>query len=424
MSECDGADATRRRLLMRMGLAAAAAYAAPVLLQLSQSRASSFSASFSGRPRRRPQRRAAPARPEILVSAASAADIDRIAAQGYTLLARDTLGLLGSQLARFRLPANRTVEQARDEIQGLVPAALFDVNSVYRPGSLDCDEAGCAAFAMIGWSAGAQACPAGTVVGMIDTGVNSDHAALDGVDVEVVPAIAEGRRAASSVHGTGIAILIAGRGDQRTPGLLDGIRLVAMEAFHRDPSGQDIADAFDIARALDGLVGRGIEVINMSLTGPDNAVLAQVVRAAIERDTIIVAAAGNQGPKAPPLYPAAYEGVVAVTAVDRDGNVYRQANAGEHIDFAAPGVRLWTAASVRGGRFRSGTSYAVPFVTAALAAARAQAPERKAAEIVQDLAQRAVDLGPAGRDPTFGWGLVQSGGDCAGGAVPAAAKPL
>lgn len=414
----DDVDVTRRKLLKRLGLTALAVYAAPVVLDLSPSRASSVS-SFSGRPRRRPRRRPprrqrrAP-RPEIVVSTQTSGGIDRIAAEGYTLLSRDSVDLLGAEVARFRLPANRTVEQARAEIPALVPATLVDVNSVYRPGSLDCGEDGCAAFEMIGWRRSPQACPAGTVIGMIDTGVNPGHAALQGADVEIVPSIAEGRRPASAAHGTGIAVMIVGRADTRTPGLLEGAKLIAVAAFHRDPSGQDVADAFDVARAIDRLVTRGVGVINMSFTGPDNVVLAEVIRRAIARNTIIVAAAGNHGPNAEPRYPAAYEGVVAVTAVDRDGNVYRRANAGEHIDFAAPGVRLWTAASVRGGRFRSGTSYAAPFVTAAFAVARARAPGRSPADLVRDMAAGAVDLGASGRDPTFGWGLVQSGG-CSGG---------
>lgn len=410
-------ETTRRAVLARLGLAAGLAYAAPVLASLSSARASSVS--FSGRPRRRPRPQARPrVRPEIVVSAPSAADIDRIAAEGYVLLSRDGIDLLGSQLARFRLPANVTVDQARAQVLQLVPAALFDTNAVYRPGALDCGEEGCAAFEMIGWRPELPACPAGTVIGMVDTSVNREHAALAGVDIEVVSSIAEGRRPASAVHGTGIAVLIAGRTDARTPGLLQGVRLVAFEAFHRDASGQDVADAFDIARAIDKLVGRGARVVNMSFTGPDNAVLAEVVRRALERDVIIVAAAGNQGPSAAPLYPAAYEGVVAVTAVDRDGNVYRQANAGEHIDFAAPGVRLWTAASVSGGRFRSGTSYAAPFVTAAFAVARARKPEARAADLVDEMARASRDLGRDGRDPTFGWGLVQSPGDCGGTPAP------
>lgn len=412
---------SRRRMLHRLGLAAGIAYAAPVLTGLSAGRASSFSpGSVSGPRRVRRQSRRQPApRPEIVVAAPDPAAIDLIAAQGYALLGRDRLELIGADIARFALPANRTLEQARTEILQLAPAALLDPNHIYRPGELACGPDGCAAFDMIGWSPASLSCPAGTTVGMIDTGVNTDHEALTGVEVEHFAVAGPERRPSSRVHGTAIAVLIAGRADSRTPGLLSGARLAAVDAFHADAAGQDAADAFDIARALDRLAASEAGVVNLSFAGPANLVLERVVQAVLDRDVVLVAAAGNAGPNAGPLYPAAYDGVVAVTAVDRRLRAWRQAAAGEHIDFAAPGVRLWTAASVRGGRFRSGTSYAAPFASAALAAIRAGDPSATGPQAVERLAAGVTDLGPAGRDGTFGWGLVQAPEACAapGGSV-------
>lgn len=403
---------SRRRMLQRLGLAAGVVYAAPVLTGLNAGRASSLKfTSFSGLRRRRPRRPAT--RPEIVVVVPDPAAIDLIAAQGYGLLSRDRLALTGTDIARFALPANRTLDQARAEILRLSPAALVDPNHVYRPGELACDAGGCVAFDMIGWSPAPLSCPAGATVGMIDTGVNTDHEALSGVAVEHFAVAGPERRPSGRTHGTAIAVLIAGRADSRTPGLLPGARLVAVDAFHADAGGQDAADAFDIARALDRLAASAAKVINLSFAGPANLVLERVVRAMLGRDMVLVAAAGNAGPNAAPLFPAAYDGVVAVTAVDRRMRAYRQAAAGEHIDFAAPGVRLWTAASVRGGRFRSGTSYAAPFVSAALAALRAADPSVTGPQAVERLADDAADLGPAGRDDTFGWGLVQAPEACA-----------
>lgn len=412
---------SRRLMLQRLGLAAGIIYAAPVLTGLNSSHASSFSSgSFSNVPRRRPRQRASrPAIPEIIVAVPDPALIELIAAQGYQLLARDRLDVIGADIARFSLPANRTMAQARAEITQLAPAALFDPNHLYRPGEFACNSDGCMAFDAIGWSPEPLSCPGGVRIGMIDTGVNTDHAALAGVNIEQI-AIAgkeqgtdKKRQASSKIHGTAIAILIAGRADSRTPGLLPRAELVAVDAFHADAGGQDGADVFDIARALDHLATARVNVINLSFAGPANLILERVVQAMLARDVALVAAAGNAGPHADPLYPAAYDGVVAVTALDRNLQPYRQAASGEHIDFAAPGVRLWTAASVRGGRFRSGTSYAAPFVAAALAALRSSDPALNAAQAVEQLARRATDLGSSGRDRTFGWGLVQAPDACA-----------
>lgn len=405
---------SRRRMLQRLGLAAGVIYAAPVLTGLSTGRASSISSFSSLRPARRRRAQAqVQARPEIVVTTPDPAVIDLIAAQGYGLVSRDRLELVGADIARFTLPANRTLDEARTEVLQLAPDALLDPNHIYRPSELACDADGCVAFEMVGWSPAPLSCPAGAAIGIIDTGINTDHAALAEVEIEHSAVAGPERRPSSRTHGTAIAVLIAGRADSRTPGLLPGARLVTVDAFHADAAGQDAADAFDIARALDRIAGSSAKVINLSFAGPANLVLERMVRALTEGDAVLVAAAGNAGPNADPLYPAAYEGVVAVTAVDRNLRPYRQAAAGDHVDFAAPGVRLWTAASIRGGRFRSGTSYAAPFVSAALAALRIAEPSVTGAQAVERLATSAADLGPAGRDETFGWGLVQAPEACA-----------
>jgi len=100
-----------------------------------------------------------------------------------------------------------------------------------------------------------------------------------------------------------------------------------------------------------------------------------------------------------------------VTGVDRHARVFAQAVRGPHIAFAAPGVGLPVLlAADRPPVTRWGTSYAVPFVAAALALARAAGLD--AADAAARLAAAARDLGPPGRDPIYGWGLVRAVGDC------------
>jgi subtilisin family serine protease len=127
---------------------------------------------------------------------------------------------------------------------------------------------------------------------------------------------------------------------------------------------------------------------------------------------IIVAAAGNNGAGAEPSYPAAYPGVIAVTAVNRQLDVYNRATRGEYVDLAAPGVDLWVAAPGGGGTTRSGTSYAVPFVSAAAAVLRASNATLDASSLQAVLENGTLDLGKPGRDTTFGHGLLQTASLC------------
>jgi subtilisin family serine protease len=150
----------------------------------------------------------------------------------------------------------------------------------------------------------------------------------------------------------------------------------------------------------------------MSLSGPPNEVLKRAIASAQAKGMTIIAAAGNNGAGAEPSYPAAYPGVVAVTAVDGKRDIYRRATQGDYIDLAAPGVDLWVAAPGGGGATKSGTSYAVPFIAAAAAILHASDPNRDPAGLQAALENSTMDLGAPGRDKTFGNGLLQAANLC------------
>jgi hypothetical protein len=140
MTDRDGIDAGRRRMLLRLGLTATAIYTAPALARLSTAKASPGSGAS-----RSSVSISRPAPPEIVVTAPTPADINLIAAQGYGLLSRDRLELMNAEIARFSLPRAVTIGQARAQILDLVPAALFDLNHLYQPGEFTCGADGCAA---------------------------------------------------------------------------------------------------------------------------------------------------------------------------------------------------------------------------------------------------------------------------------------
>ncbi|MGQ4277512.1 S8 family serine peptidase [Pseudidiomarina sp. E22-M8] len=205
-------------------------------------------------------------------------------------------------------------------------------------------------------------------------------------------------------HGTAVAGLWLAQAAGLQP-LLPKAELFAAEVFYQHNELSQGAPVSALIEALNWLVGEGIGVINMSMTGPDNPILKLVVERVQQQGTIIVAAAGNAGPAAPPLYPAAYSDVVAVTAVDAKQQIYRWANRGLHIDYAALGVAVKTIRPSGELTYESGTSMAAPVVSALLSCVLADQPIHKS---VQDyLAPYLEDLGEIGPDPIFGRGLIR-----------------
>ena len=151
--------------------------------------------------------------------------------------------------------------------------------------------------------------------------------------------------------------------------------------------------------------------VNLALAGPYNKLLDLAVERASARGLILVAAVGNAGPGSGALYPAGFDGVIAVTAIDAERRIYRRAVRGAHVDVAAPGVDIMVR-SDRGTRFVTGTSIATPFVTARLAADPSLANIREVSAVRERLAATAAELGPLGHDTTYGYGLAMAADIC------------
>lgn len=403
---------------------------------------------FRGTPapqqRTRPRSQAAAEPPrrapnEIVTRGLSEDDTAALRSQGYEVIERADLGSLALTLRRLRVPADVTLDEARSAIRALPTGETADFNHFYRTGgdtapivsdaaadALACEGLHCPARALVRWpeTIGPKGCGAPVTIGMVDTGLNPEHEALAGARIAVMRVAPEDFTASEAVHGTAVAALLVGDPASRSPGLVPGLPLVAVDAFHRQ-GGDERADAFTLVRALDHLSQQGARVINLSLAGPPNDVLeATLAQLATQRGITIVAAAGNGGPRAEPAYPAAYDNVIAVTAVDSSGTAYRRAGRGPHVDLAAPGVEVWTAASINGARWKTGTSFAAPFVTAAAALWLQREPMLTPAQLRERLLADATDLGPEGRDEIYGSGLLDLHGNCPGEArlTPAAAR--
>jgi subtilisin family serine protease len=303
-----------------------------------------------------------------------------------------------------------SVMEARRAVQRLDRKASADMDTYYYTdaGALECSDPGCEASVLVGWTPPAvAACGEPPLIGLVDTGIDLDHEALRGQSIEILNASKRLGDNSSLDHGTAIAALLVGKSGSETPGLIPRAKLVAVDAFSKGDGTADRADVVSLVSALEALAERGVKVVNLSLSGPPNEVLKVAVEAAHARGIVLVAAVGNNGAGAEPAYPAAYPGVIAVTAVDRQLNAYKRATYGSYVAFAAPGVEIRTAQSKGGSAARSGTSYAVPFVSAAMAMMRAANPAADAEELQKRLQDNTRDLGVPGWDAKFGYGLVQ-----------------
>jgi subtilisin family serine protease len=206
-------------------------------------------------------------------------------------------------------------------------------------------------------------------------------------------------------HGTAIAGLIAAHG--KLTGAAPDAKLLAVRAF--DPDGDSArGTTFNILRGLDWAVANGARVINMSFAGPADPIIHRALTAADRKNIVLVAAAGNAGPKSPPLYPAADPHVIAVTATDASDALFARSNRGKQIALAAPGADILVAAPNGGVALSSGTSYSAAEVSGIVALLLQRRGNLTPAEARRILMRTAEDLGRKGRDPEFGAGLVNA----------------
>ena len=322
---------------------------------------------------------------EVLM-VANAAALPQLRLAGFEPLSTTQLVSTGQTLVRAKAPEGGSVETSLSALRRAFPKLLIATNAIYRPAVGQANPGGST-------PARAEAKARG-VLGVIDTGADLATAQLRG---RVLQARGFSRRGYTpDEHGTWVAAIAAAQGPQ----------LMLADVFEADQTGAPAASVEAIVRAIDWLVAGRVPVINISVAGPDNPILQAVVRRAAASGVVIVAAAGNGGPTAAPVYPAAYEGVVAVTAVDVRDRPYWKANRGRYISFAAPGVAI--PLNLGAQRLTlSGTSFSAPIVAAAVAAQMDRPSPKAAAQTLLHLRATAHDLGKPGWDPVYGWGRIR-----------------
>ncbi|OGT90995.1 MAG: hypothetical protein A2514_07765 [Gammaproteobacteria bacterium RIFOXYD12_FULL_61_37] len=342
----------------------------------------------------------------LLLDQTQAGDIPFAIARHYRLtrLQAESNRLLRATIQRYRIPDQRSPAQVLAAMRGDRRIQSAQANYLYRlqSGSLADQQYAPAKIRL----AQAQGLALGRQIPVvvIDSAIDAGHPELAGAVAQSFDA-ADDRPGPADAHGTAVAGIIAAR--DRMLGVAPASRLLAARAFFHE-GGEALTTSFILLRAVDWALGSKARIFNLSFTGPKDPVVERLMAAAQKEGAILVAAAGNGGPQAPPAYPAAYPGVIAVTALDQADRLYAKANRGGYLTLAAPGVDILAPAPGNGYGFQSGTSFAAAHVSGLVALMLERNPALTAAQVRALLTGSATDLGPPGKDEQFGAGRVDA----------------
>jgi type VII secretion-associated serine protease mycosin len=279
----------------------------------------------------------------------------------------------------------------------------------------------------------------GVTVAVVDSGVDSDHPQLRqrgavsrGQDFHLIGDLPGAFDCDS--HGTAVASIIAARSVPRVgfAGLAPGATILPVRVSDRGytEGGVELIDPAVLARGIWYAVDNGAEVLNLSLAGAgDDPLIRDAVAHAVEKDVLVVAAAGNaqEGSTPQRSYPAAYDGVLGVGAVDASGQRLTSSQIGPQVDLVAPGGGVLAATRAGGHRYWQGTSFAAPFVAATAALVRSAWPDLTARQVADRLLATATPAPGGPGSAAYGAGLVNPFRAVTDGLVagsPAAVPPL
>ncbi len=302
--------------------------------------------------------------------------------------------LIGGTIGLFRIVDRRTVETVSRELA--TEASVRSVQPNFRYALQDqqtaLTEGDPAQYALVNLrlpQAHTLAHGANVTVAVIDSGIDVKHPELANAIAGSFDAL--GSKEGPHVHGTGIAGAIVAHA--RLMGSAPAARILATQST-----------SFIILKGLDYAAAHGAQIVNMSFAGPRDALIERGIAATAAKGIVMIAAAGNAGPKSPPLYPAANTNVIAVSATDAQDRLFAASNRGSHIAISAPGVDIFLPAPDEKYQMVSGTSFSAAYVSGLAALMLERNSALKPDQVRAILMKTARDLGSPGRDDLFGAG--------------------
>jgi hypothetical protein len=312
--------------------------------------------------------------------------------------------LIGGTIGLFRITDRRTIEVASREFATEASVRSVQPNFRYvvqeqKAALTEGDPAQYANAKLRLPQAHTLAHGANVTIAVIDSGIDVKHPELANAIADSFDAL--GSKEGPHAHGTGIAGAIVSHA--RLMGSAPEARILAIRAFGAAPNGAE-STSYVILKGLDYAAAHGAQVVNMSFAGPKDGLIERAIAATVAKGIVMVAAAGNAGPKSPPLYPAANANVIAVTATDAQDRLFAASNRGSHIAISAPGVDIFLPAPDEKYQMTSGTSFSAAYVSGLAALMLERNPALKPGEVHAILMKTARDLGAPGRDDLFGAG--------------------
>ncbi len=337
-----------------------------------------------------------PIEKNTLVVLVTAQDLAGLRNSGLSVISEREMPGIGLTLVTLQSTQAYSLAEQALELREAFPAATVDFNHLYRfqqeaqADDRDREEPAPAD--------GANGADAALRIGLIDSAVAPEHPSLRHITVQAHDFVTHAAKRPPG-HGTAVASVLAAASDSP-------LTILSASVFFQADGHAPGATTESLLLALDWLATKDVDAINMSLAGPANELLERALLSLAARGgPAVVAAVGNNGPSGEPLYPGAYESVIGVTAVDRDRKIFRYANRGDHVDFAALGVGVKVAQAGGSWRLESGTSMAAPRV--AVVAGRLHREQAVTGTALRALlVSNARDLGRPGFDPVFGYGLL------------------